>query len=199
MKVSQLGGDPMLRSNPHVQNTYEFVCIEELVPEDHLLRKIHKYIDFSFILEKVRPYYSEDNGRPSIDPVMLFKMMFIGYLYGIRSERQLEREVHTNTAYRWFLGLGLKDRVPDHSTISANRQRLQGSNVVQEIFDHIVFQAIKHRMVGGRVLITDSTHLKANANKRKYVVEQVTKSTKAYLDDLDKAVQADREAHGKKH
>lgn len=95
------------------QNEVEFVMIEELVPQDHLLRKVDKYIDFSFINEKVRPLYSENNGRPS-DPTMLFKMMFIGYFYGIRSERQLEREIQTNIAYRWFLGLKLTDPVPDH-------------------------------------------------------------------------------------
>ncbi|WP_188067848.1 IS1182 family transposase [Brevibacillus brevis] len=188
----------MLRSNQNVQNSFEFVCIEELVPQDHLLRKIQKHIDFSFILDKVKHFYCENNGRPSVDPVMLFKMMFIGYLYGIRSERQLEREVQMNIAYRWFLGLGLTDRVPDHSTISLNRQRLKESNVVQEIFDHIVFKAIEHRMVAGRVLITDSTHLKANANKRKAIKKEVIKSTKAYLDELDEAVRKDREAHGKK-
>ncbi|MBU7321121.1 IS1182 family transposase [Paenibacillus oleatilyticus] len=188
----------MLRSNPNVQNSYEFVCLEELVPQNHLLRKIHKHIDFSFILEKVKPYYCEDNGRPSVDPIMLFKMMFIGYLYGIRSERQLEQEIQLNVAYRWFVGLGLTDRVPDHSTLSLNRKRLQDSDVVQEIFDHIVFKAIELRMVAGRVLITDSTHLKANANKRKFIKQEVEKSVKTYLDDLDEAVQADREAHGKK-
>ncbi|MFB5674970.1 IS1182 family transposase [Paenibacillus terreus] len=188
----------MLRSNSHVQNSYEFVCLEELVPQNHLLRKIHKHIDFSFILDKVRPYYCEDNGRPSVDPIMLFKMMFIGYLYGIRSERQLEQEVQLNVAYRWFVGLGLTDRVPDHSTLSLNRKRLQDSDVIQEIFDHIVFKAIELRMVAGRVLITDSTHLKANANKRKHVKQEIAKSVKTYLDDLDEAVQADRAAHGKK-
>ncbi|MCC0566843.1 transposase, partial [Brevibacillus borstelensis] len=91
---------------------YEFVCLDELVPEDHLLRVIQKHVDFSFIREKVRQYYCEDNGRPAIDPVVLFKMIFIGYLYGIRSERQLEKEIQTNIAYRWFLGLSLTDRVP---------------------------------------------------------------------------------------
>jgi transposase len=80
----------MLRSNKDKQVAYEFVCIEELVLENHLLRKIEKYIDFSFITEKVRPYYCENNGRPSVDPLVLFKMMFIGYLYGIRSERHLD-------------------------------------------------------------------------------------------------------------
>lgn len=188
----------MLRSNPNVQNQYEFVCIEELVLPNHPLRKIHKYIDFSFILDLVRPYYCEDNGRPSADPVMLFKMLFIGYLFGIRSERQLEMEVHSNTAYRWFLGLGLTDRVPDHSTLSYFRGRLREGDVLQKIFDEVVLLAIKHRLVAGRVLITDSTHLKANANKRKFVKEQVAQSTKAYVNELDEAVRADREANEKK-
>ncbi|MEK3885844.1 IS1182 family transposase [Paenibacillus sp. PL2-23] len=188
----------MLRSNSNIQNSYEFVCLEDLVPQNHQLRKIHKHVDFSFILEKVKPYYSVDNGRPSVNSIMLFKMMFIGYLYGIRSERQLEQEVQLNNAYRWFVGLGLTDRVPDHSTLSLNRKRLADSNLVQEIFDHIVFKAIELRMVAGRVLVTDSTHLKANANKRKFVKQEVEKSVKNYLDELDAAVEADRASNGKK-
>lgn len=178
---------------------YEFVCLDELVPEDHLLRVIQKHIDFSFIREKVRPYYCEDNGRPSIDPVVLFKMIFIGYLYGIRSERQLEKEIQTNIAYRWFLGLSLTDRVPDHTTISWNRRtRFKNTDVFQEIFDEIVRLAIQHRMVGGRVLISDSTHLKANANKRKFKKQVIEKTSRAYLKDLEAAINEDREAHGKK-
>ncbi|MGO4347921.1 transposase, partial [Paenibacillus sp. MCAF9] len=97
----------MLRSNREKQQSLELVSIEDLVPTDHMLRKIDKYIVFSFIDEKVRHLYSLDNGRPAIDPLVLFKMIFLGYFYGIRSERQLEREVQTNLAYRWFLGLGL--------------------------------------------------------------------------------------------
>jgi transposase len=80
----------LLTSNDKSQASYEFVCIEDLVPQDHLLRKIDKYIDFSFIREKVKEFYCLDNGRPSVDPVVLFKMIFIGYLFGIKSERQLE-------------------------------------------------------------------------------------------------------------
>lgn len=190
----------MLRSNREKQQHYEFVSIEDLVPNDHMLRKIDKYIDFSFIEEKVRPLYCHDNGRPAIDPVVLFKMIFLGYFYGIRSERQLEREIQTNLAYRWFLGLGLTDRVPDHTTISWNRRtRFQGTTVFQDIFDEIVLQAISHRMVGGRVLVSDSTHVKASANKHKYTKQQVQQNTKAYMDELNDAVDADRKAHGKKH
>lgn len=189
----------MLREKNTQQMGWEYICIDELVPENHLLRKIDKYIDFTFIYEKVKPYYSSDNGRPPIDPVMLFKMLFIGYLYGIRSERQLEEEVNGNVYYRWFLGLGLKDKVPDHSTISYNRHgRFKDSPIFQEIFDEIVQQAIRHKLVGGKILFSDSTHLKANANKKKFTIEKVRISTRAYMDDLNKAVELDREDNGKK-
>lgn len=189
----------MLKSNKERQAELEFVTLESLVPEDHLLRKIDKYIDFSFILELVKPYYSEDNGRPSLDPLILFKMIFIGYLYGIRSERQLEKEIQVNVAYRWFLGLGLTEKVPHHSTISWNRcNRFKDTTVFQDIFDHIVLQAIDHRMVGGRVLFTDSTHLKANANKRKHTKEMVSPAAREYIEELNLAVQKDRMDHGKK-
>ena len=113
--------------------------------------------------------YSETQGRPAIDPVLLIKMLLIGYLYGIRSERQLEQEIRLNFAYRWFLGLKISDRIPHHFTISFNRtRRFQENGVFQEVFDEIVRQAMKHRLVEGRVLFTDSTHLKANANKKKF-------------------------------
>lgn len=189
----------MWRSNHDKQNELEMVTIEELVPGDHLLRKVDQYIDFSFIREKVRPLYCQDNGRPPVDPVVLFKMMFVGYLYGIRSERRLEKEIKVNVAYRWFLGLNLTDSVPDHSTISWNRRtRFQGTTIFQDVFDEIVFQAQQHRLVGGRALFTDSTHLKANANKRKFQKETVSVQTKAYINELNQAVEDDRRKHGKK-
>ena len=189
----------MFHTRKDAQNELEFVSIEDLVPQDHLLRKIETYIDFSFILEKVRPYYSEDNGRPSLDPLVLFKMMFIGYFYGVRSERQLEKEIQMNIAYRWFLGLRLQDPVPHHSTISWNRRkRFNETNIFQEIFDEIVLQAMNHKMVGGRVLFTDSTHLKANANKNKFTKKSVEVETRSYVQDLDKAIEEDRNENGKK-
>lgn len=189
----------MLHTRSHSQNEVEFVLLDDLVPANHLLRKIDQHIDFSFILDKVRPYYSEDNGRPSLDPLILFKMMFIGYLYGIRSERQLEREIQVNLAYRWFLGLNISDPVPHHSTISWNRcNRFKDTTVFQDIFDEIVLLAMNHKMVGGRVLFTDSTHLKANANKHKFTRETVKVETREYVEELDKAIEEDRTAHGKK-
>lgn len=176
------------------------VSVEELVPQDHFLRAIEATIRFDFIEEKLRPYYCENNGRPSIHPIVLFKMMFIGYFYGIRSERQLEKEIKTNIAYRWFLGFSLSDTIPDHSTISWNRRtRFIHTNIFEEIFDEIVRQATENRMVGGRALMTDSTHIKANANKNKFVHKYKKEKAKFYIDELEAAVIEDREVHGKKN
>jgi len=175
------------------------VTLEQLVPGDHLLRKVDAAIDFGFIREMTEDLYCPDNGRPPIAPEMLFKALFVGYLFGIRSERQLMREIEVNVAYRWFIGLRLTDRVFDASTFSQNRRRrFDGTDIAQRIFDHIVEQAIAKGLVGGEVLYTDSTHLKANANKGRYNKEMVAKSRAAYWDDLDAAVTADRAAHGKK-
>jgi transposase len=184
---------------PEKRPEFEIVCLEDYIPQDHLLRKIKKHIDFSFIRDIVSHLYSPDAGRPAIDPIVLIKMLFIGYLYGIRSERQLEQEIKVNMAYRWFLDLGISGKVPHHSTISLNRvKRFQGTSVFQDIFDRIVEQAMKHGLIEGRVLFTDSTHLKANANKKKYTTEQITETTKEYMEELNLAVNADRKAHGKK-
>ena len=178
---------------------FELVCLEDLVPQDHLLRLIDTHIDFSFIREKVRPFYCENNGRPSLDPVLLFKMMLIGYLYGIRSERRLEQEIKPNVIYRWFLGLSLTDPVPDHSTISWNRtKRFAGTSVFQDVFDEVVRLAMSHNLIGGRVLFTDSTHIQANASSSRYTMQAVTETPQAYLQELEQAVNEDREAHGKK-
>ena len=188
----------MLTKPEPVQNEMETVVLEELVPADHLLRKIRKAIDFSFIYEKTKNLYCPNNGRPAIDPIKLFKILFIGYLFGIRSERQIIQEIQVNVAYRWFLGYNLTDKIPDASTISQNRRRrFNDTDIAQEIFDEIVRQAMKHNLADGKTLYTDSTHLKANANKNKFVKEEREISTKPYLDALDKAIEEDRERHGK--
>lgn len=177
------------------------VTINDLIPDDHFLRRVEETIDFSFIEEKLKPYYCDNNGRPSIHPITLFKMLFIGYFYGVRSERQLEKEIQMNIAYRWFLGYSITDPVPDHSTISFNRRtRFLHTSVFEDIFDEIVRQAQHHNMVGGRILMTDSTHIKANANKNKFVrkIKVAKPKAKGYLDQLEKEVNEDRFIHGKK-
>lgn len=90
----------------------QMFCMDDLVPQDHLLRLIDQAIDWSFIYDLVIDKYSADNGRPSMDPVMLIKIPFIQYLYGIRSMRQTVKEIEVNVAYRWFLGLEMMDKVP---------------------------------------------------------------------------------------
>lgn len=189
----------MLKKPLPQQTALEMVSLDSLVPKDHLLRKIDAVIDFSFIHERVAGLYSPDNGRPPLDPTLMFKALFIGYLFGVRSERQLVREIEVNVAYRWFLGLKLTDEVFDASTLSQNRRRrYNDTTVAQDIFDAIVEQAIRHGLVEGTVLYTDSTHLKANANKNRYDMAVIAKSRADYWDALDAAISADRIDHGKK-
>lgn len=189
----------MLKDRPQTQSSLEFVCIDELVPQDHLLRKIDKHIDFSFIHELVKDLYCQNNGRPALDPTLMFKLLLAGYLFGVRSERQLIREVEVNVAYRWFLGLGLTDKIPDASTLSQNRRRrFNDSDVYQQIFDQIVLQAMRKKLVSGHVLYTDSTHIKASANKNKHLKVTVKQERQAYMTQLDQAIEEERIRHGKK-
>jgi len=189
----------MLRKPSPQQTALEMVSLDGLVPKDHLLRKIDAVIDFSFIHDRVAGLYCPDNGRPPLDPTVMFKALFIGYLFGVRSERQLVREIEVNVAYRWFLGLKLTDPVFDASTLSQNRRRrYNDTSVAQDIFDAVVEQAIAKGLVDGTVLYTDSTHLKANANKNRYDKAVVAKSRADYWDALDDAIEQDRAEHGKK-
>ena len=119
-----------------------FVDIESLIPETHLLRKIERMVSFNFIYDLLAPYYPA-TGRPSVDPVSMFKMLLIGYLYGIKSERRLVEEVQLNIAYRWFCGFELDDTIPNHSTFSKTRTRKwQQSSLFQKAFYEIVKQCI---------------------------------------------------------
>jgi transposase len=189
----------MLKQPEVSQQEMELVTIESLVPVDHLLRRIDGSIDLEFIRARVRHLYSADNGRPALDPVVLFKLLLIGYLFGIRSERQLMREVQCNAAYRWYLGLKLTDKVPDASTLSQNRRRrFRDSDVYQKLFDEIVELAMKRGLVTGEVLYTDATHLKASANKNKFDVVRVEVKSVEYLAQLEQAIEEDRAEAGKR-
>ncbi len=160
----------MLKERAPQQLAFEMVSLDSLVPNDHLLRKIDAHINFSFIHEKVAHLYCTNNGRPALDPTMLFKALLIGYLFGIRSERQLIRDIEVNVAYRWFLDLRLTGKVFEASSFCQNRRRrFVGTPVYQEIFDEIVTQTLTAGLVDAHVLYTDSTHLKANANKQNLI------------------------------
>lgn len=144
------------------QPRFFWLDLNDLIPQDHLLRKIKDAIDFRFIYDKVAHLYSK-TGRPSVDPVIMFKMLLVGYLYGIPSERRLVQEVRLHLAYRWFVGLQLDDPVPDHSTFSQNRRRrFKDTGVFREIFDHVVQLCIEKGLVSGKLVVTDSTAIKAN-------------------------------------
>ena len=185
--------------NYTTQTEIEMVTLEELVPQDHLVRKIEKAIDLNFIRERVAHLYCPDNGRPALDPVVFFKILLLGYLFGIRSERQLMREIEVNLAYRWYIGYSLTQKVPNASTLSqTRRRRFKDNTVYQDIFKEIVFLAIHHQMVDGQVIYTDSTHLKANANKNKCINQVVQESSVNYLNDLEQAVTLERAKHGQK-
>jgi transposase len=179
----------MMGKQEDKQNRFVYINIDEFVPKQHLLRKIEEIVDFSFIYEKVEHLYSSV-GRKSIDPVVLLKMLLIGYLYNIESERRLEEEVKYNLAYRWFLGMDMEDPVPDHSTFSQNRRRRFGdSTVFQDMFDYIVRRCIESGLVTGEVMVTDSTHIKAYASSGRTEIVTVTKTPSEYIQGLHEEAQ----------
>jgi transposase len=165
---------------------FYYVKIDDLIPEDHLLRLIHKHVDFSFIRNKVKHLYSH-TGRPSIDPELLLRMLLIGYLYGIRSERRLCEEVNMHIGYRWFVGLSLQDKVPDHSTFSKNRhERFAENDLFQHIFDAIINQCMTHGFIDGRHLTIDATHIQADASFKSMEPIVVELKPKEYIEVLEK-------------
>ena len=162
--------------------------IDSMIPQNHLLRKIKNCVNFDFIYEKAAPYYSH-TGRKSIDPVVMIKMLLIGYLYGIKSERRLEEEVSLNLAYRWFCELDLTQRVPDHSTFSQNRRRRFNDNtLLREIFNEVVIQCINMGIVSGETVVADGSFLPANISLKSSVevVETIQQSSIHYLSELEK-------------
>ena len=127
---------------------YDF-CLDAHVPGDHLLRKIDRFLDFDAIRATLIPYYSH-LGRPSVDPELLLRMLIVGYCFAIRSERRLCEEMHLNLAYRWFCGLGLAGKVPDHSSFSANRNgRFRDSDILRAMFETTVERCMAEGLVGG--------------------------------------------------
>ncbi len=177
----------------------QFLCIDDLVPQEHLVRKLEKAIDFDFIYDEVRGMYCEDNGRPSVDPVTLFKIVFVQYMFGIRSMRQTIREIQVNMAYRWFCNLDIMNEVPHFSTFGKNYQRrFKDSDIFGRIFDRILKECIEHGFVDTSSVFIDSTHIKASANKRKKVEEYVSVEAKNYQAQLDKEIDEERAEAGKK-
>lgn len=176
----------MIGEKSKEEKLFYYLRPEDLIPQDHILRLIDQHVDFSFIRAKVEHLYSH-TGRPSVDPEVMMRMLVVGYLFGISSERRLCDEVQMHVGYRWFVGLSLQDRVPDHSTFSKNRHgRFKESGIYQEMFDAIVRQCIEKGLVTGKHLTVDSTLVKANASFRTMEPIVVGLKPKEYLDQVER-------------
>src|SRR6266478_5978150 len=156
--IAILGG-PLIMMGQHDRSEalFHYFRLEDQVPETHLLRLIEKHISFAFVRQQLKDRYSE-MGRPSIDPELLLRILLIGYLYGITSERKLVEELRMHLAWRWFTGLGVDQEIPHHSTFSKNRHgRFQESKLFVELFEQIVRQCgsrigARRELIGGRQL-----------------------------------------------
>ena len=139
--------------------------LDEAVPHEHPIRKIAAVLDLSWVRSELAPFYPEI-GRPSIDPELMIRMLIIGYVFAIRSERAICREVQVNLAYRWFCGLSIEDKIPDHSVFSrARHERFRDSDTLRRVFEHVVEACIAAGLVGGEGFAVDASLIAADANR----------------------------------
>src|SRR5499425_2587278 len=175
---------------------YSF-CLDDVVPDDHRVREIAAVLDLSWVHAELGPYYSP-LGRPSIDPVLIIRMLIVGYVFAIRSERSLCREVQVNLAYRWFCGLSIEDKIPDHSAFSrARNERFRPSDVFRQVFERVVEACIAAGLVGGEGFAVDASLIAADANKQRSIPgsewkktaapETASRAVREYLATLDDA------------
>jgi transposase len=190
--ISMVGGLLiMMGHHSRGEALFYYFRLEDQVPETHLLRLIDKHVSFDFVRERLKQSYSE-MGRPSIDPELLLRILLIGYLYGITSERRLVEELRMHLAWRWFTGLGFDQEIPHHSTFSKNRHgRFQESKLFEELFEQIVRQCIEVGLVEGKQLSVDGTFVEANAAKESRVpreqlaeAAQVHRTVRQYLKEV---------------
>ena len=179
------------------RNIVEILCVEDKIPQDHLLRKIDKAVDFSKIYDIVGELYCADNGRVSVDPVVLFKCVLIQHLYGIPSLRRTMAEIEMNLAYRWFLGYAIGDELPHFSTVSYNFRNRFNEETIEEVFRWILLEANAAGYLSPEVVYIDGTHIKANANVNKRIKKVVQAAAARYREELLSEVNRDRDAHGK--
>jgi transposase len=171
--------------------------LDEVVPPDHLARQIDAVLDLSWVHKELAPYYSH-TGRPSIDPVLMIRMLIVGYVFAIRSERRLCSEVQVNLAYRWFCKLGIEDRIPDHSVFCrARHERFRESDALRRVFEGVVAMCIVAGLVGGEAFSVDASLIKADVDKNKRSpgdqpiawpkTEEASRAVREYLATLDSA------------
>ena len=182
----------MMGQHSRSEALFYYFRLEDQVPETHLLRLIEKHISFAFVREKLKESYS-DTGRPSIDPELLLRILLIGYLDGITSERKLGEELRMHLAWRWFTGLGFDQEIPHHSTFSKNRHgRFQETKLFQQLFEEIVARCLEARLVQGDDLSVDGSFVEANASKESRIpcehlaeAAQVKQTVRQYLVELE--------------
>lgn len=182
----------MMGQLPRMESLFYYFRLEDQIPEDHLLRLIDRYVDLSFVRDRLKNLYSW-TGRPSIDPEVLLRLLLVGYLYGISSERRLLEEVRMHLAYRWFTRLGFEQEIPDHSTFSKNRHgRFRQSGVFREVFEEIVQRCLAAGLVQGQNLAVDGTIVGANASRQSRVpreqlkeVARLSRTVREYLAELE--------------
>jgi transposase len=205
--ITILGGALiMMGQHDRSEALFYYFRLEDQVPETHLLRLIDKHISFAFVREKLRESYS-DMGRPSIDPELLLRILLIGYLYGITSERKLVEELRMHLAWRWFTGLGFDQEIPHHSTFSKNRHgRFQESKLFEQLFERIVRQCVEVGLVKGEDLSVDGSFVEANAAKesripREQLAEaaQVHHTMRQYLVELERQNPVEEPVHQQDH
>jgi len=188
----------LTRNQKNNRNELFIMDMEKIIPNNHLVRKVDKAINFDFIYDIVEDLYADEIGRPSIDPVVLFKIVFIQYLFNIRSMRRTIEETEVNVAYRWFLGFGFNDDIPHFSTFGKNyMRRFEGTTVFEEIFNTILYQAMKLKLVKMDNIFVDSTHIKAYANKRHINDILINDSTHRYVKQLQEEINELRVEEGK--
>ena len=158
--------------------------MEDFVPKDHLLRKIGSAVDFSYLYSIVGDLYCHDNGRPSIDPVVLFKMVLIQHLYGIRSLRKTSEEISMNVAYRWFLGYSMNETIPHFATVSYNFKHRFTEETIEKVFNRILFEINNKGYLSPEAVFIDGTHTKADANIKKHINKNIPKAAKVYEKQL---------------
>ena len=188
----------MLKQEMENRSQMEFFCVDEFVPQDHLLRKIDKVVDFSRIYDLVEDLYCPDNGRPSCDPVVLFKMVIIQHLYGIPSLRRTVDEIHMNVAYRWFPGYTMAEKIPHFATISYNFKHRFTEQTIEDVFHWVLNEIAARNMLSPEAVFIDGTHIKASANMKKRIKKEVPVAAKKYEKQLMEEINEDREDHGKK-
>jgi transposase len=171
--------------------------LDEVVPPEHLVRQIDGVLDLSWVHKELAPYYSH-TGRPSIDPVLMIRMLIVGYVFALRSERRLCAEVQVNLAYRWFCKLGIEDKIPDHSVFCrARHERFRESDALRRVFEGVVAMCIAAGLVGGEAFSVDASLIKADVDKNKRVpgdqpiawpkAEEASHAVREYLAALDAA------------